>query len=1014
MVHTSRIVEAREMGEEDSPVVTPSFFDTFFEGLSHEYAENDKEKRVPDGDSSGTTESAGQNDESYYDAIFRRSTVGKTVLLLEEAAARVPDSKPNGASKEAAPLSAPSVECSYRSVIVRAPPAVEQQQSSERKEQAELWRAGVRQPPPRSQLASTMCLLTLPVPNTPKPMYTAVSVCNSSCTLHEGGSEKRPATIGSTHQQSSCTREEQAGLRWDGVRQPPPRSQSTPTLNPLTPPVPTAQNPLYTAVSWSAPSHCLLQRPVPIVPQPVYTAVSMSNTRHTLHEGSSEKHAATFGSIHQQSSCTGGEQAELWPAGVRKPLPPSQLALSLPEQLGPLPIPPKPKAVYTVASLCNSSSTSQDGGSEGGAATIDFTHQQGSCTREEQSGLWQAGVRQHPPLASLGPSLHMLPVPVRSASKVVYTAESLCKSSATSHEDASEKHAATIVSPHQQSSCTGEEQAGLWSSGVRQPLPPSQLAHSLPEQLGPLPIPPKAMYRAASLCSSSSSTQYEGGSAESASTIGSTHQQGSSTGEEQAGLWQAGVRQPAPLAPLGPSQHMLPMPVPTASKVTEEQAGLWQAGVRQPAPLAPLGPSQHMLPMPVPTASKVTYTAASLCCSSSTAHEDGSKKRAATIVSRHQHSSWTGEEQAGLWQAGVRQPAPLAPLGPSQHMLPMPVPTASKVTYTAASLCCSSSTAHEDGSKKRATTIVSRHQHSSCTGEEQAGLWQAGVRQPAPLAPLGPSQHMLPMPVPTASKVTYTAASLCCSSSTAHEDGSKKRAATIVSRHQHSSCTGEEQAGLWQAGVRQPAPLAPLGPSWHMLPMPVPTASKVTEEQAGLWQAGVRQPAPLAPLGPSQHMLPMSVPTASKVTYTAASLCCSSSTAHEDGSKKRATTIVSRHQHSSCTGEEQAGLWQAGVRQPAPLAPLGPSRHMLPMTVPTASKVTEEQAGLWPAGVRQSLPPSQVALSLPPLRGPPPIPLKSMYTVESLCNSSRTSYEDGSAEGAATIGSTHEQGSCTG
>ncbi|XP_049846869.1 uncharacterized protein LOC126299144 [Schistocerca gregaria] len=37
-----------------------------------------------------------------------------------------------------------------------------------------------------------------------------------------------------------------------------------------------------------------------------------------------------------------------------------------------------------------------------------------------------------------------------------------------------------------------------------------------------------------------------------------------------------------------------------------------------------------------------------------------------------------------------------------------------------------------------------------------------------------------------------------------------------------------------------------------------------------------------------------------------------------------------------------------------------------------------------------------------------------MYTVESLCSTSRTSYEGGSAEGAATIGSTHKHGSCTG
>ncbi|XP_049955244.1 uncharacterized protein LOC126471181 [Schistocerca serialis cubense] len=912
---------------------------------------------------------------------------------------------------------------------------------------------------PHNVLADTAC------PNAPKPLYTAVSVCNSSFTLHEGDSEKHPTTMRSIHQQSFCTRKEQAWLRQAGVRQPPPLIPLGLSLGKRLGRIPTASEVTCTTVSQhnsvrssyeegseksaaiiGSPHkkrsctrevqaelrHATVKQPPPLIPlglslgrqlRPVPTAsedtsttVSLHNTASssyeegsekspaiigsphqkssctgtsTSHEFGSEKGAVTIGSSHQPKSCMGEEQAGLWPVGVSQPVPSSQLAPSLPPQLGQCPIPQKVK--YMVTPVCNSATE--------GAATIGSTHEHGSSTGEEQAGLWPAGVRQPVTLSQLDPSLPPQRLPPPILRKPMYTVSPVCNSSRTSHDGGSTEGAVTIGSTHEHGSNTGEEQAGLWPAVVRQPVPPSQLAPSLPPQLGRLPVPRKAMYTVSSVCNSSTVG---------AATIGSTHEHRSSTGEVQGGLWRAGVRQPEPPSQLAPSlpEHLGSLPVPRkamymvsavcnssteaaaiigsthyhGSNTGDEQAGLWPAGVRQPVAPSKLAPSRppQLGRRPIPR--NVMYTVSSVCNSAT--------EGAATIGSTHEHGSNTGEEQAGLWPAGIRQPVPPSTFAPSLPSQLGQCPIPQKVMYIVSSVCNSAT--------EGAATIGSTHERGSNTGEKQAGLWPAGVRQPVPSPQLASSLPPQLGQCPIPRKVMYMVSPVCNSAT--------EGAATIGSTHEHGSNTGEEQAGLWPAGVRQPVPSFQLAPS----------------------------------LPPQRGPLP----NLQKAMYMVSPLCNSSRTSHDGGSTEGVATIGSTHGHGSSTGEEKVGLWPAGVRQPVPPSQLAPSlppqlgqcpipRKVMYMVSPVCNSTTEgaatigsthehgsstgeEQAGPWPAGVRQPIPPFQVAPSLPPQLGPLPIPRKAKYTLSSVCKSSSTSHDGGSIEGATTISSTHEYGSSTG
>ncbi|XP_049807204.1 uncharacterized protein LOC126249581 isoform X2 [Schistocerca nitens] len=352
----------------------------------------------------------------------------------------------------------------------------------------------------------------------------------------------------------------------------------------------------------------------------MYTVSPVCNSRRTSHDGGSTEGAATIGAAHEHRSCTGEEQAGLWPADVRQSVPSFQLAPSLPPQRGPLPI--VRRAIYTVSPVCNSSRTLHHGGSTEGAATIDSTHEHGSCTGDEQAELRSAGVRQPVPPSQLArsvpPQLRRLPIP----RKAMYMVSSVCNSST--------EGATAIGSTHEHGSSTGEEQAGPWVAGFRQPVPPFQLAPSWPPQLGPLPIPQKAMYKLSSVCKSSS-TSHDGGSTEGAATISSTHEHGSSTGDEQAELRPAGVSQP-----VHPSQLACSLP-----------------------------PQLGRLPIP----RKAMYVVSSVCNSST--------EGATAIGSTHEHGSSTGFPQhrtmGGIMLTTREAPCPMP--ASRIHMIPSSKPS---------------------------------------------------------------------------------------------------------------------------------------------------------------------------------------------------------------------------------------------------------------------------------------------------------------------------------------------------
>ncbi|XP_046986005.1 uncharacterized protein LOC124556009 [Schistocerca americana] len=996
---------------------------------------------------------------------------------------------------------------------------------------AGLCPAGVRPPMSPSQLAPSLPLLLGPFPSPLKAPYTEMSLCNSSITSHEHGSEKHAATIQFTHKQSSSTREEQAGLRQPGVRQPPPLIPLGLSLGKRLGRIPTASGVTCTTVSQhnsvrssyeegseksaaiiGSPHkkrsctrevqaelrHATVKQPPPLIPLglslgrrlgPVPTAsedtpttVSLHNTASSSYEEGSEKSPAIIGSPHQKSSCTGTstshefgsekgkvtigsshqpkscmgeEQAGLWPVGVRQPAPSSQLAPSLHPQPGQCPIPWK--VMYMVTPVCNSATE--------GAATIGSTHEHGSSTGEEQAGLWPAGVRQPVTSSQLAPSLPPQRGPPPILQKAMYTVSPVCNSSRTSHDGGSTEGAVTIGSTHEHRSSTGEVQGGLWRAGVRQPVPPSQLAPSLPKHLGRLPVPRKAMYMVSAVCNSST---------EGAAIIGSTHYHGSNTGEEQAGLWPAGVRQPVAPSKLAPSRppqlgrHPIPRNVMyTVSSVCnsategaatigsthehgsstgEEQVGLWPAGIRQPVPPSTFAPSLPSQLGRCPIPRKVMYMVSSVCNSAT--------EGAATMGSTHEHGSNTGEEQAGLWPAGVRQPVHSPQLASSlpPHLGQCPIPQ--KVMYMVTPVCNSTT--------EGAATIGSTHEHGSSTGEEQVGLWPAGSRQPVPPSTFAPSLPSQLGRCAIPRKVMYMVTPVCNSAT--------EGAATIGSTHKHGSNTGVEQAGLWPAGVRQPVHSPQLSSSLppHLGQCPIPRkvmymltpvcnsttegaatigsthehGSNTGEEQAGLRPAGVRQPVPSFQLAPSLPPQRGPLPNLQKAMCMVSPVCNSSRTSRDGGSTEGAATIGSTHEHGSSTGEEQVGLWPAGVRQLVPPSKLAPSlppqlwqcpipRKVMYMTSPACNSATEgaarigssyehgsstgeEQAGPWLAGVRQPIPLFQVAPSLPPQLGPLPIPRNVKYTLSSVCKSSSTSHDGGSIEGAATISSTHEYGSSTG